>query len=926
MDDTHPFLLTAVVTARAGQAALLDGAVRALLAQKACEGAARQVLLAPVGAEAREACVRLAAEHPDDVSALPPAPGLAAARNAGLAAARGTHVCFLSAAERPAPGALRCARDFFAAEPDAVLLSFPVSDVEADGVATAEADGVATDDPAEGAPPWRVLVAEEAPEEPLRDVAGCILRAGALGQARFDEALPYAAGFVLVNELVCGRAVFGAASRGLWRRVAAPLGDNAHDPVLYDPAFYTQTLSRAHRALLERARDAAGAVPERLQYAVMAELDERLGHPDTGVLDAEDRAAYREELARTLRLLDTRVIARQRRLSVPLKIFAYALRFGVEASEVCAGVFVKDGGVRSSFYAQGRRVVVYLKSVAGLRASVVVRSIERVRGGVELWGSTPVLCRDCPVEVRFRVDGQPVSSERLQAPVTGSPTPTDGEILPQLGFRCVLPVHLLKTARAQAFVLVAGVELPARLVFGAYAGLTHRARASYRVLDDVLLRLERADDPAESPDAILLERASSARAQACERRLCEELAADPATAHLPALRAQALEARRAKGRSREQLWLVKDHVNRADDNGEALFRHLHDHPLKGVRAVFSLRPDSPDFERLQALGEVVAAGSLEEKLLFFQMDAGLFAYPYGVDVNPFGEDRHYLSDLLDYKHVYLRHGVAINDQSHSVNKSLRNTALIVVSTPGERDWVVQGDYGFREGEVLLSGLPRHDALVADARRREPGRRLYIMPTWRKNLANDFDPLTGTRPRLEGFADSDFCAFYRALIAHPRLNEALERNGWEARFVLHPNFWQEASCFQGTERVEVVTSCNYHEAFLDASCLVTDYSSVCFDFALLKRPIVFSHFDLESFYRNHPLRPGYVAYEQIGFGPVCYDLESTVDAIEQALAADGVMEPDYARNVDDFFFWPDKPRCQIVAEAVYDLVRSTRRGR
>ena len=45
-------------------------------------------------------------------------------------------------------------------------------------------------------------------------------------------------------------------------------------------------------------------------------------------------------------------------------------------------------------------------------------------------------------------------------------------------------------------------------------------------------------------------------------------------------------------------------------------------------------------------------------------------------------------------------------------------------------------------------------------------------------------------------------------------------------------------------------CETYEFLNIADCLVTDYSSVFFDFAYLKKPILYTQFDVESLTENH----------------------------------------------------------------------------
>lgn len=49
-------------------------------------------------------------------------------------------------------------------------------------------------------------------------------------------------------------------------------------------------------------------------------------------------------------------------------------------------------------------------------------------------------------------------------------------------------------------------------------------------------------------------------------------------------------------------------------------------------------------------------------------------------------------------------------------------------------------------------------------------------------------------------------------------------------------------------------------------MVTDYSSVAFDFAYMKKSLVYAQFDREAFFEGQTYDEGYFNYETDGFGP------------------------------------------------------------
>lgn len=453
--------------------------------------------------------------------------------------------------------------------------------------------------------------------------------------------------------------------------------------------------------------------------------------------------------------------------------------------------------------------------------------------------------------------------------------------------------------------------------FKSYAGLNDGAQNSYLVRGDATFRYRMIDGKRST---IVVGPTSVAANLVYEHRLRKEMAARPEAAELVRWRKAGCRARCERARDGRALWLLHDRISRAGDNGEALFRYLHDHPIAEVEPVFAIAATSPDFEKMKQYGRVVDFNSDEYKRLFLRADALVSSSADGPVINPFGSGRKWLSDLIACKFVFLQHGVIKDDLSDWLRKTSKDIALFVTSAPRERESILQGAYGYGEDEVLLSGLPRHDELLAEAASfsRTGEGLVCIMPTWRKSLAGKVVAGSDIHEPLEGFEKTAFFRFYQALIADARLNDALRANGYRARFVLHPSLEQESFRFEGTDAVEIAKGCDYRRMFLDADLVVTDYSSAVFDFALLRKPIVYAQFDKEEFYAGHLYSEGYFSYEEDGFGPMCGDLDSTVDAIIAALESGCEMAPEYRRRADEFFFEPDRPRCEIVCDAVLGL--------
>ena len=134
--------------------------------------------------------------------------------------------------------------------------------------------------------------------------------------------------------------------------------------------------------------------------------------------------------------------------------------------------------------------------------------------------------------------------------------------------------------------------------------------------------------------------------------------------------------------------------------------------------------------------------------------------------------------------------------------------------------------------------------------------------------------------------------------------------------MHPIHMKQTVDFQANDVFSVNEGyIDYNDVFARSALMVTDYSSVLFDFAYLRKPVVYTQFDKEDFFAGQIYDEGYFSYENDGLGPVCYDMDSTVDAIIAAMERDCQNEEKYLARLDRFFAFSDRNNSKRIYEAI-----------
>ncbi len=370
---------------------------------------------------------------------------------------------------------------------------------------------------------------------------------------------------------------------------------------------------------------------------------------------------------------------------------------------------------------------------------------------------------------------------------------------------------------------------------------------------------------------------------------------------------------------RRQLWLFSDRMIKAGDNGEALFQYIQNSISTKVKTCFLLSRTSPDYDRLNHMGKVVPLPSIRHKLLYLLCDVNISSHFDEINSHPFrGYNEGYRDLLADKSFIFLQHGITMNDVSMWLSRNRMNIKGFVTSSKAEYNAILEGAYGYQEKNIWLTGFPRYDKLVECG---ESGQQLItIMPTWRAYLLSGLNYSTGERDLEQLFFNSEYRAFYNSLLNHPKLLDSARRFGYKIAFFPHPTIQIHLDAFDHNNEVQFLgRDQNYTDVYRDSSLIITDYSSAVFDFAYMKKPVLYAQFDKDEFFSGkHICKQGYFDYENDGFGEVEYDLESTVTRIIEYMENGCKMKEQYRERVDRFFAYHDRNNCRRVYEKILQM--------
>jgi CDP-glycerol glycerophosphotransferase (TagB/SpsB family) len=100
-------------------------------------------------------------------------------------------------------------------------------------------------------------------------------------------------------------------------------------------------------------------------------------------------------------------------------------------------------------------------------------------------------------------------------------------------------------------------------------------------------------------------------------------------------------------------------------------------------------------------------------------------------------------------------------------------------------------------------------------------------------------------------------------------------------------------------------------------MITDYSSVYFDFAYMNKPLLYYQFDKDQFRASH-YAEGYFSYENDGFGPCFDNFNDVKQYVFDMIDTDCPQPEKYDLRVKAFFDLRDNHNCERTYNALKEL--------
>ncbi len=248
----------------------------------------------------------------------------------------------------------------------------------------------------------------------------------------------------------------------------------------------------------------------------------------------------------------------------------------------------------------------------------------------------------------------------------------------------------------------------------------------------------------------------------------------------------------------------------------------------------------------------------------------------------------------NHKTMFYQHG---REWNYLVSANRFSTDVFERAFVFDRNKILE--YGYPRNDILYA--PNKDEIAAEVKKElgipEGKRVILYAPTWRDNqfydkgkykftLAMDLDRMK------EEFGDDSVIL----LRTHYYIADILDLSGYEG-FVYNGSQYEDVS-----------------RLYLASDICITDYSSVFFDFANLKRPILFFVYDFEEYASE--IRGMYMDMEKELPGPILHDNDALIAALHNMDAITETYQDRYEQFYERFCSVDDGHASERIIEKVF----------
>lgn len=365
------------------------------------------------------------------------------------------------------------------------------------------------------------------------------------------------------------------------------------------------------------------------------------------------------------------------------------------------------------------------------------------------------------------------------------------------------------------------------------------------------------------------------------------------------------------------IWIISENGNDAKDNGYVFFKYMmKNHP--NVKCYYVIEKSSKDYNKLlEYKGNLLIHNSIKNVIYTIACKNYISSqlassFPYS---NIFFNL--YMKKIFGFNYIFLQHGIT-QEKVECFYKKESNINLFCCAANPEYKYV-RDFFGYKDNEVVKTGFCRYDELNDKIDKNDS---ILFMPTWRKELEIKGNKISDEEEKK--FLDSDYYKKIQKLIDNKDIIKSLYKNNKKLYLCLHDNAICYKKYFKTNSKNIIIidknSEKNVNVLIRECSFLITDISSVAFDFAYQNKRILYYHFDYDKMLKTH-WEKGYFDYENDGFGIVVRSESDCVSEILRAINENFVNPNLYSKRNQNFFIYRDSNNCYRTYKSINKIQKN-----
>lgn len=890
MADNHKFLYS-IVIAVYNVGNYLEETINSVLEQSIGFKDNIQLILVNDGStdNSSEVCLKYAKKYPENIFYKQQKNGgVSKARNLGLTIVEGKYVNFLDGDDLLDKDALKYITEFFEQNKENIdLVAIPL-----------KLFGKVTWDHPLQYKFYKTRIVDINKEYNAIQLSSssAFIKVEAIKGRKFDETLKYAEDAKLLTQIILDKQKYGIVKEAIYHYRKRDDESSATQRGPKDKDWYLDYLDKFSLETLEYTFKKLKNVPDYVQYLVMYDIQWRLNVKDASdVLNEKERELFFIKLKSVLKYISFTMLYSQKKLNIHRRNFLYHLKYDNTHSEEYSLHFTNDDVVLKNHWGS---------TVCSLKEQKpVIELLYEDKNEIIIAGNLGSYFDKSQFDIVAKLNGQDIKVNEIDRKTHNIYT-VNHLVKAYKGFEIRIPFSKVnENSVVELFLSVDNHAVPVELKFEKFSKLNVKKEMNYTALNKHIVSYANGK--------IRLRRTEKKKVLKLELQ------------YLKQIKLKKMKDIKTFGFrvlwlfmylfKTKNIWIFMDRQDKADDNAEHLFKYVQSQKNKKIKSYFIIKKGSTDYKRLKKIGKVVPYRSWKHKLLFLLSDKLISSHCDNWVINPFFDRKKVYSNLYTFDFIFLQHGIVKENLSSWLNRYNNDIRRIVASSPLEYNEFFEGDYNFNEENIALTGLARYDNLKKNEDNNS--KQILIMPTWRKDLVPPKDQVKGERPYNKAFKHSEYFKRYNNLINNKNLIEAAKKAGYKIMFVPHPDMQTQLKDFDENDYVMFTDyKTSYQSYFNQSNLLITDYSSVFFDFAYMKKPVIYYQFDQGEYH----YKAGYFDYDSMGFGKIVKGESDIINSIIEYIKNDCKIEEKYKKRIEKFYKYNDANNSKRIYENIIGI--------